>query len=328
MTLYSNIFDTNLLDSIPIGICIVDKEYNVLFWNNAVSEWTDITGKDIQGKKLYDFFPHFKEPRYIMRLENIFEGGPPVILSSQFHRELFRTGNEKQYHRIYHIIASSFRDSSNSSSMLFTIKDITDIEQLILKYRELKNKALSEVEKRKKAEKRLIEANSTLEFLANTDQLTSLFNRRKFTDIITLEIDRVKRNTDPFSVIFIDLDDFKIFNSMHGHECGDFVLKQTALFLKNSIRKTDTVSRWGGEEFIILLPETDLEHAKKLTEKLREKIEETEFIFKKKNLKITMTLGISMFNREKDTFDSVINRADDALHKGKAEGKNRVICSY
>ncbi len=258
-----------------------------------------------------------------MRLENIFSGGPPVIFSSQFHKDLFKSDNS--FNRVFQVTASAHSSIGNYNSLIFTLKDISDTDKLIRKYRELKNKALSEVEKRKTAEKKLLKLNKALEIQASTDMLTELYNRRKFSDIINSEIYRIKRSAKPFSVVFLDIDNFKNFNSKYGHDCGDFVLKSTASFIHNSVRITDTVSRWGGEEFIILLPETNIDQALILTEKLRSGIENKTFVYNKKNLNITITFGISMYDKYKDTQDSVINRAESALRQGKKDGKNRII---
>ena len=316
----------NLFNSIPLGICIIDKNFIVKFWNKTIEDWTSIRTEIITGRELSSFFPRFNEPHYNLRLNNLFTGGPPVIFSSQFHRNLFKSTNCKELNRVLHITASSFNKTGNNEfSLIFTIKDITDIENLVQKYKEIKNKAIEEVERRKKVEIKLLNANKKLETLANIDQLTKLPNRRYFREKINAEINRVKRNANLFSIIFIDIDNFKKFNTDNGHECGDFVLKAVASFLTASIRKTDVVARWGGEEFIIILPETSIKNAYTLTEKLRNKIANKEFSYNDKKLKITMTFGISSFNPETDTVETVINRADNALGRGKKEGKNRTI---
>lgn len=170
----------------------------------------------------------------------------------------------------------------------------------------------------------LEEMNRKLYEKATKDALTKLFNRRKMTDLIEYEYDRAQRNTLPFSIIITDIDHFKKVNDTYGHDCGDVVLEEISRALMSMIRKQDQVGRWGGEEFLLLLPETDTEGALTLAEKMRSKIEKSTYCCGKTELKITMTFGISSFTDEK-TDKTVIKEADLALYDGKNNGRNRCV---
>lgn len=161
-----------------------------------------------------------------------------------------------------------------------------------------------------------------LEYQANHDALTGLYNRQKFNDIFTKEIRRSRRYGNFLSVILFDIDNFKVINDTYGHDAGDDVLKKIAEIISINLRQTDSLVRWGGEEFIVLLPETDLETASNVAQKLLESLAVLTFDFMQKN--ITASFGVATLN-ETDTEVSLINRADEALYEAKRNGKNQVF---
>lgn len=163
-------------------------------------------------------------------------------------------------------------------------------------------------------------ANYNLKEIAGTDPLTGLSNRRSFEKIISMCIDNYNRHGIKFSVLIFDIDDFKIINDTYGHQKGDKVLVNIADILKNTSRITDYCARWGGEEFIILLPNTDISGALIKAEKLREAIETSH----SNPTNITCSFGVSDFYEKDVTVDGTIQRADTALYQAKFKGKNRV----
>ncbi len=159
-----------------------------------------------------------------------------------------------------------------------------------------------------------------LEKLATTDVLTKAYNRVKFGEIIGREMARVKRYSQSLSIIMFDIDQFKEVNDTYGHVAGDYVLKGVADIARENMRKIDYLVRWGGEEFMIITPETDLERAGALAERIRKVIES--FRFDNAGT-ITVSFGVTQFKNE-DAVDSFIKRSDTALYKAKINGKNRV----
>jgi diguanylate cyclase (GGDEF)-like protein len=166
-------------------------------------------------------------------------------------------------------------------------------------------------------------ANQQLGEVARADPLTGLLNRRGFTEEAESEIQRVQRTGREFSIVLADLDNFKGFNDQHGHACGDYVLQQVARLLSEGLRGVDRISRWGGEEFMLMLPETSSEGAALLAEKLCTSLEGRIFEYADLSLSVTMTFGIATF-RNGDTLDNCIGSADAALYQGKEQGRNRV----
>jgi diguanylate cyclase (GGDEF)-like protein len=157
--------------------------------------------------------------------------------------------------------------------------------------------------------------------LSEQDYLTGLDNRRKIHEIIEHEILRSKRYDSVFTVILIDIDDFKATNDTFGHNAGDQLLIDISDVIRRTIRESDNVGRWGGEEFLVFCPETGLDGAISIAEKLRSNIEATMFALAGYK---TASLGVARVNPG-DTVKSLISRADNALYAAKTSGKNKVI---
>lgn len=160
-----------------------------------------------------------------------------------------------------------------------------------------------------------------LKYLSNTDFLTNTYNRRYFNQRLEEEIERANITNRKFSLIMLDIDHFKKINDKFGHQAGDLVLKSIAQLIKKRIRKTDILARWGGEEFIILLPETEKDNAAILAEDLRNMINNLKF---KDIGNVTVSLGVDNYHSE-DTIDSIIKRVDKYLYASKSAGRNCVV---
>ena len=171
----------------------------------------------------------------------------------------------------------------------------------------------------------LLETQRKLEIAAKTDPLTQLSNRRDMIEKIEAEKVRLKRHHNPFTLILCDIDDFKEFNDTFGHDCGDFILVSIATMMRSMIREQDQLARWGGEEFLFLLPETDLKSGAIVAEKIRKAIAAHRFEYKTHVLSVTMTFGVSVCPTHTIDIDDCIKQADRALYQGKNAGKNLVI---
>lgn len=160
-----------------------------------------------------------------------------------------------------------------------------------------------------------------IEELSVTDRLTGLYNRLKLDEVFSYEITQLKRFHPPLSIILLDIDHFKHVNDMHGHQVGDQVLQHIAKILHSIGRQADTIGRWGGEEFLIILPQTDRIGAIKIGEKIRLAVEEYSFpVIGTK----TASFGIAEFQKD-DNQSTLVERADRALYRAKNEGRNRVV---
>jgi len=166
--------------------------------------------------------------------------------------------------------------------------------------------------------------NRNLTDLANTDELTQLANRRHMREILQQEVERTRKNNGKFCLIILDLDNFKLINDEYGHDCGDATLRSTRGIFHSVLRGQDTCGRWGGEEFIILMPRTDITGAKLVAERLRNAFQKKQINFRGKNFSITASLGVSEFKNNSD-LDECLRKADQNLYLAKASGRNRVM---
>lgn len=201
----------------------------------------------------------------------------------------------------------SFPTETHEEGEAYPIKEIEDrnivLQRLLSEKTEDLKRSLAEIRKQ-----------------AINDRLTGIFNRIKIEEVIREEIERAKRYRTKFSIILFDIDHFKKVNDEFGHMVGDKFLLELAKLISKKIRKTDYFGRWGGEEFIVVSPNTTIKRAILLAEKLREATESHEFNTVGHK---TASFGVAAF-RAKDTSESLINRADIALYRAKEEGRNRV----
>lgn len=159
-----------------------------------------------------------------------------------------------------------------------------------------------------------------LEKASITDSLTGLFNRRRLDEAFAHELDRAQRYAKPVSLIIADVDYFKAINDTHGHQTGDDVLKAIAGLLRSGVRAVDVVGRWGGEEFLVICPDTDLDGAQALAEKLRGSIAAEAF---PAIGAASASFGVAQY-RDGESFKDTVARADTALYRAKINGRNRV----
>ena len=201
----------------------------------------------------------------------------------------------------------------NVSDYTWVYKYVVPLLFTILIVLLVNNKMRKEIRKRRKAEK-------ALQDFASRDSLTNIFNRGKIDFLIKEEILKTKNQEDTFTIIFFDIDDFKLINDDFGHIKGDEVLIEISKIISKNIRNTDVLGRWGGEEFIILLPKTTSNKAFILADSLRQLVSQYDFGIKRK---ITISLGITQYSK-KDTRVDLIHRADKAMYLVKETGKNAV----
>ena len=173
---------------------------------------------------------------------------------------------------------------------------------------------LVEIKKRKKVER-------ALEKLANYDELTSIYNRHRIDEFLIEQIDISKRYKQSLSIVFFDIDKFKNINDTYGHKAGDSVLQELTALVSKNIRQSDAFGRWGGEEFLIVLPETNLKNSVILAEKLRKRVEQYNFL---EVGKVTCSFGVTTM-KENDTLDQMIKKVDDMLYIAKENGRNKVV---
>ena len=209
----------------------------------------------------------------------------------------------------------SYEEAINIGASDFVIKPVR-LEELLLRLRRvLKERQLSS-ERTRMMQK--------LQKLAITDGLTKLYNSRSFYSQLELEVDRYNRYKHPLSLLLLDIDNFKEFNDNFGHLEGDKVLVRFSQIIKSCLRTNDSAYRYGGEEFTVILPETNGEEAKTVAQRIRASLESEKFRpIPNKNAKITISIGVTQYF-PKEELSAFIRRADKAMYLSKKNGRNRV----
>jgi len=162
-------------------------------------------------------------------------------------------------------------------------------------------------------------------YLSMTDELTGLFNRRSFENTFEKEYLRAQRYKNNLTLVMFDIDDFKHINDTYGHPCGDYVLKQISNAALQTFRKTDTVFRFGGEEFVVILTETDIKQSIIPLERFRKTIETLDISFHNQKINVTVSIGASQYQEQFKSKEEFLQKTDDALYQAKNTGKNKCV---
>jgi two-component system cell cycle response regulator len=282
---------------------ILDAQDNIIIVTNK-EEITNV------NKKFLDFFGINDFNEFIKSKKNIFD----------FFKEEFGFISKEQINKQESWI--KYIKELHEIDRIVKIKDSLDEEKIFainVDYYENKEDyyvfSLTDITKLK-------EKSNLFEYQASHDKLTGLFNRNKFDEVYSKEVKRSKRYNNELSMIIFDIDDFKMVNDNYSHQIGDDVLKEIAKIIQNGVREQDINVRWGGEEFLILLPQTNLEGAVIVASKIRIAIKE--HLFSNKDLRITASFGVSQLLSE-DTETTFISRGDNLLYEAKKTGKDKVI---
>jgi two-component system cell cycle response regulator len=218
-------------------------------------------------------------------------------------------------------------EPDNSARMLRGLEiGVNDYLMRPIDKNELLARARSQVRKRRYAERLRDNVQMSIE-MAITDALTGLFNRRYMESHLGTLIEQAIARGKPLTALVIDIDYFKSINDTHGHDAGDDVLREFALRIKRSIRGIDLACRCGGEEFVVVMPETDMAVAAMVAERLRRRIAADAFVIQQGagSVPVTISIGIAALRGKDDTAAALIKRADQALYRAKRDGRNRVV---
>jgi diguanylate cyclase (GGDEF)-like protein len=172
----------------------------------------------------------------------------------------------------------------------------------------------------------LEQKNKELDQMAHIDPLTQTFNRRSFDDAVLQKVEQHRQNQTPFHIALCDIDNFKTINDTYGHSFGDLVLASLSEAIKTELRDEDFLARWGGEEFIIILQESDKQRCTLALERIHLTVEQLALATETSTVAVTITIGVTEYNGSKNLKD-VINDSDEALYKGKENGKNQIVFS-
>lgn len=306
----------NLFDAIPSLIFIVDEDVRVHHLNITASELIGLTSAEdflnVRGGELLKCINSFDVPEGC--------GRSPKCSGCVIRNSVTRAFRGEKVYRE----TTKFRFLKNNAEV--EVHLMITVNPVVFENRKYVLLVLEDITEQKRMEERLRQANQMLARQAVTDQLTGIYNRVKFDDVIDMEMSRSIRLNSPLSMLIFDIDNFKQVNDRYGHHCGDRVIKTIADTVKVLLRKHDYFIRWGGEEFLILLPHTDGPNAAKLADRLRIEIEQCRIDNGDSPVSVTCSFGVTSLRQGEDA-ENLTRRADDLLYKAKNSGRNRIeVC--
>lgn len=301
-------FFKELCRLIPIGICLVNSEKKILFWNQWLEFKTGFSESHVLNHTFADLYQDFNNPRFDWALEQVTTYGNPQILSQILNNHLIpiplqRKITDKIEFMPQHVDMIPITYENTYVAMVA----ISDVTELVLQKSTLFEKAFQ------------------LEDDSFHDALTSTYNRRFLWKWFEKESQIAKSESYPMACCLFDLDYFKKINDQHGHQVGDQVLKEFVFIVDSQLRSTDIFVRYGGEEFLALLPNCTLEQAQTISEKIRKLLEETS-IGGLPAGEVTCSIGISVLAPD-STMEAkaLIELADTELYRAKSSGRNKVM---
>lgn len=301
-----------MLQTVDVGLVILERDYRIKLWNGFMENHSGITNKQLIDKEIFSIFPNLPRTWIERKVESVFKLGSPAYSTWEQRPHLFPF--------------KSYRPLTGHSERMYqniTFMPLLDpsrkVNQVCLLVYDVTESVTSKLQ--------LEEANIQLEKLSRTDRLTGLNNRGYWEECLQQEYRRSKRASElgkvESSLIIFDIDHFKPVNDTHGHLAGDEVIRAVAKCLKETARDTDFAGRYGGEEFVLLLPDTGVEGALGVAERLRTKIQSLIVKYEDLELNITISLGICDFTSDLSSFNLWLERADQALYHSKHQGRNQ-----
>ena len=305
-------FLESVVDCINIGIFIVNARMEIMLWNHFMEVNSGKDAEAVLGRNLFECFPDL--PRNVMekKLKGVFIlknfafsswEQRPFLFKFQHNRPV--TGGVEFMYQDYTFIPIK-DDTGSVQQVCITLVDATDTAVY---------------------QKMLKEALESLAAASQRDGLTGIYNRHYFEESLAREFSRVRRYGGTVSLVMLDIDHFKSVNDTHGHLAGDAVLRGTAQQLGGELRETDMLARYGGEELGLMLPETTLEGAQILAERIRGRVAAATVHYGSTPIQVTVSAGIGEFDIGMTRHEELIKLADDALYLAKESGRNRVCCA-
>ncbi|MBL1272290.1 MAG: diguanylate cyclase [Oceanospirillales bacterium] len=299
-----------MLESVEVGLVVLDLEFRVQAWNGFMENHSGITASKIRDRVLFKVFPDIPEAWLTRKVDAATLLNTRAFTSWEQRPYLFRFRNTRPI--------TGTEDYMFQNLTISPLSGVTgQVEKICLMVYDVTDIATG---------KRALErANELLAKLSMTDRLTGLLNRGTWENLVDAEFERYRRYTQATSLVMFDIDFFKKVNDNHGHLAGDEVIKHTATTAKGILRQSDSIGRYGGEEFGIILPETDAEGARIICERLRENIENSVVETTAAPIRYTVSVGISQLSDTAKSYMEWMQHADEALYAAKKGGRNRVV---
>jgi len=300
----------DMLESIEVGLVVLDLEFRVQVWNGFMENHSGITASKIHNRVLFDLFPDIPKAWLTRKVDAVALLNTRAFTSWEQRPYLFRFRNTRpitgtEDYMFQNLTISPLSGSTGEvEKICLMVYDVTDIAS---------------------GKRALEQANKQLARLSMTDRLTGLLNRGAWENLVGAEFERYRRYSQATSLVMFDIDFFKKVNDNYGHMTGDEVIKHTAATAKSNLRQSDSIGRYGGEEFGIILPETDAEGSRIICERIRQSIEHSVVKTTTAPIRYTISIGIAQLSGSAKSYTKWMQQADDALYAAKKSGRNRVV---
>ena len=300
-----------MLQTVDVGLVVLNCDYRIQVWNGFMENHSGLTPRQVRDRYLFDLFSEIDEDWLRRKCD-------PVIL---LKNRAFTIWEQRPY--IFKF--KNYRPITGSAEYMYqnsTIIPLSDVRgqvtHLCIIIYDVTDVAVSRTE--------LESMNGRLRQLSKTDFLTQLLNRGHWEESLIQEFRRLKRYNHKSTLLMCDIDHFKRINDTYGHAAGDMVIQAIADAVRKNLRSTDIAGRYGGEEYAVLLVDTDLEQAKVLAERLRQSVEALQLDYNGQILKVTLSLGLAGYQDYMTGHRQWIEAADKGLYQSKAAGRNQLTC--
>jgi len=300
----------DMLESVEVGLVVLDLEFRVQVWNGFMENHSGITASKIHNRVLFDLFPDIPKAWLTRKVDAVALLNTRAFTSWEQRPYLFRFRNTRpitgtEDYMFQNLTISPLSGSTGEvEKICLMVYDVTDIAS---------------------GKRALEQANKQLARLSMTDRLTGLLNRGAWENLVGAEFERYRRYSQATSLVMFDIDFFKKVNDNYGHMTGDEVIKHTAATAKSNLRQSDSIGRYGGEEFGIILPETDAEGSRIICERIRQSIEHSVVKTTTAPIRYTISIGIAQLSGSAKSYTKWMQQADEALYAAKKSGRNRVV---
>ncbi|WP_434603607.1 diguanylate cyclase [Pseudomonas sp. R1-7] len=298
-----------IVQSIDVGVVVLDREYRVQVWNTFMENRSGVQPKDAQNRNFFSLFPEIDRQWFSRKVESVATLGTPAFTVWEQRPYLMRfksyqpiTGQEEFMYQNTTLLPLRSPDN-RINHICLVIYDVTDVAT---------------------NRHQIQAANAQLQLLSSTDRLTGLYNRGHWEGSLKTAYARHQRYGNALSLVMLDIDHFKQVNDTYGHQAGDQVIVQVAALLHEHVRESDVAGRYGGEEFGVVLSDTDQAGARIFAERLRQAVEALLVQYNGQDIRFTISLGVADLSTPANDHAELIARADQALYTSKKTGRNRV----
>ena len=301
---------SQIANQLNTGVLVLDANFNIVIWNRFLQVHTDKVSGNILGQSIFSAFPELPQRWLSRKLNSVLQLNTPSFCSWQQRHHLFELPHTRPITTDSEFMAQSctflpITTDCEGKYICILIEDVTDV----CHYQMQLQKALAELAQ-----------------ISRIDGLTQIYNRRHWQESLEQEYAKARRHDKKLSLIMLDLDHFKLLNDNYGHQGGDMVLIEVSALISDLLRVEDIFGRYGGEEFAIILPETDSTGAIEIAQRICRKIATTPLTYNEQVIKVTVSLGVAQLSGKEANYEELITQADSALYQAKAQGRNQV-CS-